>query len=166
MVIKKLYDKENETIKWMIEESQMTQIETQLKNQTVTSSVVFLILVLPTQFVPITCILRTLSLFPLLSSYLVSMWMENFGRKEHCRKKKNKSRCTMVSWLEAETSAWRCLAQIKSQRMTSETNWLCVWFLFVVILTMLLCRFSLHAPACFVQTHSLSLLNYDADHQL
>ena len=31
--------------------------------------------------------LLTLSLLPLLSSYLVSMWMENFGRKEHCGEK-------------------------------------------------------------------------------
>ena len=31
--------------------------------------------------------LLTLSLLPLLSSYLVSMWMENFGRKEHYGKR-------------------------------------------------------------------------------
>lgn len=31
-----------------------------------------------------TCSLLTLSLQPLLSSYFVSMWMENLGRNEHC----------------------------------------------------------------------------------
>lgn len=30
----------------------------------------------------------TLSLLPLLSSYFVSMWMENFGKNEHCKEKK------------------------------------------------------------------------------
>lgn len=32
--------------------------------------------------------LLTLSLFPLLSSYFVSIWMENLGRKEHWREGK------------------------------------------------------------------------------
>lgn len=69
-----------------MEENQMSQIETLLKNQAVPSSFSFSFS--SPREVGTNWALLTLSLFPLLSSYLLSMWMENFGRKEHWREKK------------------------------------------------------------------------------
>ena len=53
--------------------------------------------------------LLTLSLLPLLSSYLVSMWMENFGRKEHYGKKERFHQHIIIFFsLHIFTLASRC----------------------------------------------------------
>lgn len=103
---KKLYDKENETIKQMIEESQMSQIETQLKNQTVTSSCFFyfssphtICTNHDTFYSPYHCFLCCPHIWSLCG------WKTLEGRSTARKRKKNKLICTMASLLEAEYSA-------------------------------------------------------------